>query len=127
MTTARILVAALSIATALAGASSGASGFGEELRGKGRIPDRPEQLRFRDVPFEPPAAEPLRFELSNGVPVFVAEDPAVPLFSVSLALPVGDRDDPPDRVGLASLTAAMLRRGGAGELDARRLEARLED
>jgi zinc protease len=86
--------------------------------GQGRVPVRPEQLRFNDVPFEPPAAAPLRYELSNGVPVFVAEDHTVPLFSVSLALPVGDHDDPPDRVGLASLTAAMLRRAGAGELDA---------
>jgi zinc protease len=70
------------------------------------------------VPFAVPAAGPLRYELSNGVPVFVAEDPTVPLFSVSLALPVGDRDDPAESVGLASLTAAMMRRGGAGERDA---------
>lgn len=86
--------------------------------GQGRIPERPEQLQFRDVPYEPPEASPLRWELTNGVPVFVAEDHSVPLFSISLALPVGDHDDPADRVGLASLTAAMLRRGGAGDLDA---------
>ncbi|HVS15202.1 MAG TPA: pitrilysin family protein [Thermoanaerobaculia bacterium] len=90
---------------------------GAGAQGNG-IPDRPERIRFEDAPFEVPDPRPLRWELSNGVPVFVAADATVPLFSISLAVPVGDRLDPPDRVGLASLTAAMMRRGGAGDRDA---------
>jgi predicted Zn-dependent peptidase len=77
-----------------------------------RIPDRPEQLRFEGRRFEVPRGEAYLHRLSNGVPVFVVEDPSLPLVDVALAVRAGDFLDPADRVGLASLTGALLRRGG---------------
>ena len=82
------------------------------------MPERPEMLRFDDRAFELPAPGPLRHRLSNGAVVYVVEDRTVPIVDVTVALPIGDVHDSSERPGLASLTALMLRRGGAGERDA---------
>jgi len=49
--------------------------------------------------------------LSNGVPVWLIEAHEVPLVQVSLLVKAGSGDDPSDKFGLASLTAAMLDEG----------------
>jgi zinc protease len=77
-----------------------------------QIPDRPEQLRYDDLAFEVPNAEPFRHTLSNGVPVYVVEDHTLPLADVVVAVRSGDWLDPADRAGRASFTAALVRRGG---------------
>ena len=79
------------------------------------IPERPEYLRFPASVFEPPPVSGLRFELGNGLPVYVVPDRGLPLVDVVVALPVGDRTEAPGEDGMASMTAAMARRGGAGE------------
>jgi zinc protease len=90
------------------------------------IPARPEQLRIPAlvVPIPDPAG--MRHELRNGIVVFVAEDHSLPLVQVSLAVATGDFQDPPDHVGLAGLTAALLRRGGAGPWDPAAFDARAD-
>ena len=82
------------------------------------ILSHPEGLRFPPSSFVPPDPAVMRFELANGLPVYVVPDRSLPLVDVVLALPVGDLDEQPEEAGLASMTAAMLLRGGAGELDA---------
>jgi predicted Zn-dependent peptidase len=49
--------------------------------------------------------------LSNGLPVWVVEQPKVPLAQVSLVIHAGAGDDPAGAFGLASFTAAMLDEG----------------
>ena len=56
----------------------------------------------------PPIA---RRALSNGLPVWVVESREVPLVQVNLLILAGSGDDPPDSLGVASLTAAMLDEG----------------
>ena len=90
------------------------------------IPERPEHLRFAPSTFEPPPVAGLRFELGNGLPVYVVPDRALPLVDVVLALPVGDRNEGPGEDGLASMTAAMARRGGAGELGPEQLDDEID-
>lgn len=84
--------------------------------GAEQIPRRPERLALPPFHFEIPEVE--RRQLRNGVPVYVVEDRTVPLVDVVLALRTGGRYDPEDGVGLASLTASMLRRGGTVALAA---------
>jgi zinc protease len=64
---------------------------------------------------QPPAAGPrplaARLTLPNGVVVLVAERPALPIVIVRVALGAGAVLDPPDKAGLANLTAALLPRG----------------
>src|SRR5262245_4029719 len=49
--------------------------------------------------------------LSNGLPVWIVEAHEVPIVQVNLVALVGSGDDPAERFGLASLTAAMLDEG----------------
>ena len=53
-------------------------------------------------------------------------DRSLPLVDVVLAVPVGDLDEQSAEAGLASMTAAMLRRGGAGDLDPDRLDDEID-
>ena len=52
--------------------------------------------------------------LSNGVPVWLVEAHEVPLVRVTLLLKSGATDDPAGKLGLASLTLAMLDEGAGG-------------
>ncbi|HET9766494.1 MAG TPA: pitrilysin family protein [Thermoanaerobaculia bacterium] len=79
-----------------------------------QVPSRPEQLRFPPRVTTIPDPAGIRHALRNGIPVFIAEDHSLPLVQVHLAVAAGDFQDPPDRIGLAGLTGALLRRGGAG-------------
>ena len=91
-----------------------------------QIPPRPESLRFPPSSFAPPDPAGTRFELANGLPVYVVPDRSLPLVDVVLAVPVGDLDEQPEEAGLASMTAAMLRSGGAGDLDPDRLDDEID-
>ena len=90
------------------------------------IPDRPEALRFAPSRFDPPPVDGLRFELGNGLPVYVVPDRSLPLVDVVLALPVGDRDEGSGEDGIASMTAAMVRRGGAAGLGPEELDDEID-
>jgi zinc protease len=54
-----------------------------------------------------------RRALSNGLPVWLIESHEVPLAQVNLLIQAGSADDPANRPGVASLTAAMLDEGAA--------------
>src|SRR6185436_3349858 len=49
--------------------------------------------------------------LANGIAVIVQENPVSSTLALRASLPAGHALDPPDKSGLASLTAAMLTRG----------------
>ena len=62
-------------------------------------------------PRSPQIAPPAEFKLANGLRVIVAERRGVPLVSTRLVVLAGAEADPPQRAGLASLTAGLLTRG----------------
>jgi zinc protease len=63
--------------------------------------------------------------LGNGVPVWVASMHDVPVVQVSLVIRAGSSEDPPERPGVASFTAAMIDEG-AGTRDALELADAIE-
>ena len=72
----------------------------------------------------PPAAETLRplvlpkiekGRLSNGLAVWVVERHEVPVVQLSLVLPAGGEQDPPEAFGLASFTSDILTEGAGGK------------
>lgn len=71
---------------------------------KGKVPVNPEILRVK----LPRAQEGV---LSNGVRVYLLEDHALPTFYVSVVMKGGGLADPPERRGLAMVTASLLREG----------------
>jgi zinc protease len=70
---------------------------------------------------QPPGAAPglagpplaARFALPNGIVVLVAERPGLPIVALRAGVGAGAVLDPPDRPGLANLTALLLTRGTA--------------
>lgn len=76
--------------------------------------DWPDPSELEPPPLEFDTPEPRRVVLGNGLVVHLAEDRSLPLVSgVAYTLAPG-LYDPADLAGLASLTATMLREGGAG-------------
>lgn len=91
----------------------------------GGAPTHPRQLGAPEpIRFEPRPIQPVL--LSNGTRVFLAEDRSVPLVSVTLALRTGVLEEPAALAGLAQLTGACLRSGGAGDLEPDALDELLE-
>ncbi len=88
------------------------------LAGAADIPARPEQIPFPALKFEVPKAEQYRHKLSDGVVVYVVEDHALPLVTISMTDRTGSFLDPAGKTGLAGITGAMMRKGGAGTLPA---------
>ncbi len=82
------------------------------------VPAHPGMLRFAEPVFTPPDPQAHRIDLPGGAVGYVAEDRALPLVDIAVALRVGSFLDPPEKTGLASLTGSLIRRAGAGELDA---------
>ncbi len=90
------------------------------------IPSRPEQLKFPPLSFQPPDPGALRFELSNGIPVYAKRDAALPLVTVNVLFRGGAYLDPQGKEGLASVTSDAWRTGGAGDRTAQELDEELD-
>ena len=91
-----------------------------------QIPDHPDKLVFAPIAYTPPDARAHRVVLKNGMVVFIAEDPALPLVNISLLVRTGGYLEPAGKAGLASLTGSQIRRGGSASLTAEQLDERLD-
>ena len=72
--------------------------------------EHPAQLVFKPLAFPFPHVD--QVTLSNGVVVYLLEDHELPLFNLTALIRTGSVNDPPDKVGLASLTGTVMRTGG---------------
>ena len=90
------------------------------------IPDRPEKLKFPELTFDVPDADSLRFELSDGTPVYAKQDRQFPLVSITVYFHGGGYLVPAGKEGLAGITGAAWRSGGAGERTAQELDEELD-
>lgn len=80
------------------------------------IPERPEDLIFRELQFTPPEASEYRYELAGGVPVYLAPSKEFPLVNVVFSFKGGAYLEPEDKVGLASMTGSLMRSGGTASM-----------
>jgi len=71
---------------------------------------------YTDLEYPPLAEVELpeydRLSLDNGMVVYLMEDHRLPLITGSAILRTGDKFEPNDKVGLATLTGDLLRTGG---------------
>ncbi len=70
--------------------------------------------------------EPAVFTLPNGMRLYLLEDHALPLIRGRATIRVGNLFDPPDKVGLADITGAVLRTGGTVSKPGDQLDQELE-
>ncbi|AFY32122.1 pitrilysin family protein [Calothrix sp. PCC 7507] len=67
-----------------------------------------------------------RFVLQNGLVVYLMEDHDLPLVNGTLLVKTGSRLEPPDQVGLAGFTGAVMRTGGTKQHSPDQLNELLE-
>ncbi len=84
----------------------------------------PRDMKFPSLKFEPP--EPVRYVADNGLVVYFLEDHQLPVFSVTALFHGGTVHDPADMVGLAEITARLMRTGGAGKRTAQQVDQDLD-
>jgi len=84
----------------------------------------PRDMKFPPLSFTPPQVS--RAYLPNGITLFLLEDPELPLINLSLLVRTGSIYDPVDKVGLAKLTATVMRTGGTADESPREINEALE-
>lgn len=67
-----------------------------------------------------------RFELDNGMVVYLMEDNRFPIVNFQAILPVGTIQDSEDKLGLAEITMEVLRSGGTKDLSGDKIDQKLE-
>jgi zinc protease len=87
------------------------------LLGLGRVPALAQTARhYTELEFEPLPEIQLpdysRFELDNGIIVYLMEDHELPLVGGTAMFHTGGRFEPSNKVGLASITGSVMRSGG---------------
>jgi zinc protease len=102
------------------------AGAATELAPSKAIPAHPSDLSYGPLRFEVPDGDAYRHQLKNGIPVYVAEDHALPLVHLEVKLRVGSFLEPVDKIGLADLTASMMRQGGTEALSAEEFDERVD-
>ena len=90
------------------------------------IPPRPEQLKYPPLTFTPPTADTFRSTLADGTPVFMAPSHEFPLINMVIVARGGTNLEPADKVGLAEITASMIRRGGTASMGADEVDETLD-
>jgi len=90
------------------------------------IPEHPDRLVFKPLAYTPPRAALHRVVLKNGMVVFIAEDPTLPLVDIAVTVRTGSHLDPAGQEGLAALTGSLIRNGGTRTLTAEQMDERLD-
>ncbi len=99
--------------------------FSTRLTAVADTPKHYTELEFELLPeVELPDYE--RYELDNGMVVYLVEDRDLPLISGTALIRTGSRYEPANKVGLAKLTGTLIRSGGTENHPAAELNAILE-
>jgi predicted Zn-dependent peptidase len=111
-----VVLAAAVLAAALASPAL-AGRKGKKKGGGDAIVSHPNDLKYSKLEFTVPEAKDYRHELSNGIPVYIVEDHALPLVDISISLRIGsflEQTDEELKRGVAQFTGTLMRQGGAG-------------
>lgn len=84
----------------------------------------PRSMAFAPLSFDIPKAE--RVVLNCGMPVYLLRDTELPIVSLTAMVHTGSVYDPPDKPGLAGITGAVMRSGGAGGIAPEAMDDQLE-
>ncbi len=87
---------------------------------------RPEQFTFAPLTFTPPKPADFRVQLSNGLVVYIAEDHQIPWVNASLLVRTGPFLEPRDKLGVAGMTASVMRSGGSMSMNGEQMNERMD-
>jgi zinc protease len=83
------------------------------------------ELEFPPLP-EVTLPEYVRYQLDNGMTIYLVEDRDLPLINGSAMIRTGSRFEPGDKAGLASFTGYLMRNGGTKNHTAEEIDSILE-
>ncbi len=89
-------------------------------------PNHPDELVFAERKFDVPNPGELRVVLPSGLRVFIKRDDRLPTVRVTAHVQGGSLWEPAAKVGLASATGELMKRGGTAKLDEDALDRRLD-
>jgi zinc protease len=90
------------------------------------LPDKPSSIQFKPLNWQVPRGEPYRTVLKSGLVAYIAQDPTLPLISISGYVRFGQLNDPRGKEGLCGFLAALMRTGGTQEYQSDTLDALLD-
>ncbi len=90
-----------------------------------RIPKSYKDLKFPPLG-EIKVPEPVRFELANGMVVYLVEDHELPVIGATAMIRTGARWEPPEKAGLAAITGTVMRTGGSTSRSGDQLDEELD-
>ncbi len=88
--------------------------------------DWPDPFEMEFETLTPETLTPQRTELDNGLVVYLLEDHSLPIVDGAIYVRAPSIYDPEDKIGLADLTASLLREGGAGGKSTEEIDEALE-
>src|SRR4030042_1276059 len=74
--------------------------------------EKPSDLKFPPLKFEPPDPRAFRMQLANGLRAYIQEDKSLPLVTISALVNFGNLYVLKDKAGLGSLMSETLIKGG---------------
>jgi zinc protease len=88
--------------------------------------EKPSDLKYPPLKFEPPEPKAFRMELANGLRAYIQEDRSLPLIAVSALVNFGNLYVPKDKTGLGSMMADTLIKGGTKTKDGDAIQERID-
>jgi zinc protease len=95
-----------------------AAGFGQV--------EKPSDLKYPPLKFEPPDPKAFRMELANGLRAYIQEDHSLPLVTVSAQVNFGNLYVPKEKEGLGSVMADILIKGGTKTKEGDTIQERID-
>jgi zinc protease len=87
---------------------------------------KPSDLKFPPLKYDPPAPKAFRAVLANGLRAHLDEDHTLPLVNISALINFGNVDIPKDKAGLGSVMGETLIKGGTKTRDGSAIEERID-
>jgi len=89
------------------------------------IVDHPDKLKFKELKYQPPKPDAYRHTLKCGATVYVAENPEVPTFELTVLIRTGSMYEPVEKAGLSDMTGYLMRNGGLQGMSSKELDEKL--
>jgi len=90
-----------------------------------KIVDHPDKLKYKELKYQPPKPDGYRHTLDCGATAYIAENPEVPTFDLTILVRTGSMYEPVEKAGLSGMTGYLMRNGGVEGMTAKELDERL--
>ncbi|MGQ9617571.1 MAG: M16 family metallopeptidase [Candidatus Aminicenantia bacterium] len=87
---------------------------------------RPEDLKFPPLKYEPPDPRIYRTSFTNGLRGYVIKDSSIPLFEIAALIHYGNLYNQNDKAGIGRILERILIKGGTKRMEGSKIEERID-